>query len=363
MNALRPAPWRRFPPCLAASAPRLALLTPAVLCLGRPALAHEAWLLTPQEVADLSRMPVPELFASSWPLGLAALIGCAAAAAALAAEARLQPLEARVLAPLARLAPAIGPLAIRLGLAVMLGLASIGGLPRHGTAIWTQPTLFVPDMQLSLTAGWAWLAPLETVLGLMLLTGLLTRIAGLIVIALSACGLVAFGLPFLSYAAHFTAPALVLVLCGSGCLSLDRALGSEDWATPSGRVARRLWPASLALVGGGFAHLAVTVKLTQPTLLIAILEHGDVPLMGLSLPVAALLMAGVELIAGCLLAAGRLVRPVAVVLIGAFTFFAVTIGETPLFHANLYGICVMFLLAGACAPQPRRMQSPRPLIA
>lgn len=364
MTALHLAQPRQPKKSRAARFLRLSLPTAAICCLGHAASAHEAWLLTPQEVAELSRMPMPDLFTNTWLLALAALIGSAAATCALIAEARFQPLEARVFRPLERFAPVIGPLAIRLGLAVMLCLASIGGLPRHGTAMWTQPTLFVPDMQLSLAAGWGWLAPIEAVLSLMLLTGLMTRISGLLVIGLSACGLLAFGLPFLSYAAHFTAPALILVLCGSGCLSLDRALGSEDWAMPAERIARFLWPMSLLLVGGGFAYLAVTVKLTQPTLLMAILDHGEVPLMGIPLPVIALIMAGVELIAGCLLAAGRLVRPIAVFLIGAFTFFAVAIGETPLFHINLYGTCVMFLLAGALSPRIRGTQdAPAPATA
>jgi uncharacterized membrane protein YphA (DoxX/SURF4 family) len=328
------------------------LLAAAAASLAGAASAHEAWLLTPEEVSELSRMPVPEIFTSTGVLALAALVGCVVVSIALAAEDRLRPLEMKFARPLEALAPVAGPVAVRLGLATMLCLASIGGLPRHGTALWTQPTLLVPDMQLSLAPAWSWLAPVEAAVGLMLLTGLLTRIAGLIVIALGCLGLVVFGWHFLSYAAHFAAPGILLLLFGSGGWSLDRILGSDDWAVPSERLSRLLWPMSLFLVGAAFVYLAVTVKLTQPTLLIAILEHGNVPTLGLPLPVAALVMAGVELLAGCLLAAGRLVRPVALFLIGAFTFLSVTIGETPLFHANLYGACLVFLLAGAALPQP-----------
>ena len=64
-------------------------------------------------------------------------------------------------APLARAAPELGPLAVRAGLSIMLTLSAVGGLPRHGTAPWTEPTLLVPDMQLSLAPGWAWLAAVE----------------------------------------------------------------------------------------------------------------------------------------------------------------------------------------------------------
>ena len=104
------------------------------------------------------------------------------------------------------------------------------------------------------------------------------------------------------------------------------------------------------LTGATFVYLGIAVKLIEPTLLMAILEHGEVPLFGLSLEMVALVMAMVEIVAGGLLAMGRLVRPVSLFLISAFTFFAVTIGETPLFHANLYGLALMLAMAGRRAP-------------
>lgn len=100
------------------------------------------------------------------------------------------------------------------------------------------------------------------------------------------------------------------------------------------------------LLGATFVYLGITYKLNQPTLLIAILEHGNVPTFGLPLDVAALIMMLVELTAGAFLALGLLVRPIAFFLIGAFTFFAATIGETPLVHANLYGTMIMLLMVG-----------------
>ena len=72
---------------------------------------------------------------------------------------------------------------------------------------------------------------------------------------------------------------------------------------------------------------------------------------------AALVMAGGECGAGIMLMLGRLVRPVAAVLIGAFTFFALTLGETPLLHANLYAVMMLYLAAGdgrGYAPRPLR---------
>lgn len=329
-----------------------------------PAAAHEAWLLTPSEVAALSQAPLPELFTSTPALAGAAAVGAALAAVALRVEDRLRPLERRLLAPAAGLVPALGPVAIRLGLAAMLALAALGGLPRHGTAPWTAPTLFVPDMQLALAPGWGWLAAVELALALLLAVGLATRVAGLAVAGLALVGLAVFGAPFMAYAPHFVAPGLMLAVCGGGALSVDRAAAADGWLQPGPKLARAAWTAALALLGGGFVYLGVAYKLTQPTLLMAILEHGQVPLFGLPLAAAALVMTGVEVIAGALLAIGRLTRPIALLLIGAFTFLSVTIGETPLFHAQLYGMMAMLALSGRELPAPLeagRMR--RPVVA
>ena len=243
---------------------------------------------------------------------------------------------------------------LRVSLAAMLALAALGGLPRHGTAPWAEPTLFVPDMQLSLAPGWGWLAIAQLILAAFLAAGLLTRAAGLALVALSLLGLAAFGPTFTAYAPHFIAPGLMLAVCGGGALALDRHVGTEDWLRPPERLARAGWIVALALIGGGFVYLGVTFKLTQPTLIIAILEHGHVPVLGLPLPVVALVMAGVEVIAGTLFALRRLTRPIAIFLIGAFTFFALTLGESPLLHANLYGAMGFCLLSGRTFRPPGR---------
>ena len=113
------------------------------------------------------------------------------------------------------------------------------------------------------------------------------------------------------------------------------------------------WRLSQILVGAGFLYLAIAFKLTQPTLLIAILDHGNLPTFGMPQPVVALIMTGIEIICGALLVVGRLTRPVALAIIAAITTLAIGLGETPLFHANLYGVMVFFLLAGQALPDTR----------
>ena len=317
------------------------------------ASAHEAWLLTPSEIETLAAEPMPALFSSHLWLGVAAAVGATVTMVALRAEDRLHPHEERLATPLYERALALGPMVLRLGLAIMLVLAGTGGLPRHGTAHWVQPTLLVPDMQLGLVSGWGWLAAVQIILALALAFGLLTRLAGALLIALAILGLMLFGAPYLAYAPHFAAPGLMLVLAGGGALSLDRHIGLDGYFGPSPFALQIGWRLSQILVGVGFLYLAIAFKLTQPTLLIAILDHGNLPTFGMPQPVVALIMTGIEIICGALLVVGRLTRPVALAIITAITTLAIGLGETPLFHANLYGVMVFFLMAGQALPDTR----------
>lgn len=321
----------------------------AAIWLASAGQAHEAWLLTPNEIETLAAAPVPPIFTSYFVLSAAALVGCAATAAALFIEDRFQAAETLLAPSLQEAAGRVGPAVMRATLATMLGLAGTGGLPRHGTAPWVEPTLLVPDMQLALVPGWEWLASAQIALALFLLIGLYTRIAAAALIGLTGVGLAIFGTPFIAYVPHFIAPGLILMLVGGGRWSLDDRLGltSPDLFSAAQQA---IWRLAQILIGAGFVYLAVAYKLTQPTLLIAILQHGDMPTFGLSYPILALIMTGVEIICGALLVAGRLVRPVSLVIIGAITFLAFVLGETPLFHANLYGAMTMFALVGRVWP-------------
>ncbi|MEM1297894.1 MAG: hypothetical protein AAGH68_01350 [Pseudomonadota bacterium] len=316
------------------------------------AFGHEAWLLTPMEVEELSRAPMPGVFTDPYVLGLGALAAGLGAMAALQIEHKHRRREERLTAPLAEITGGLAPVLVRAGLAVMMILGALGGLPREGTEPWTQPVLFVPDMQLTLLGGWDWLAPAQIILGTLLALGLATRAAAVGVIGLAVLGAFAFGGHFWAYAPHFAAPALILAVYGGGWLSVDRALALPPVPAIPDAARVHAWRVVLALVGGTFVYLGITYKLFQPTLLIAILDHGDFPTLGLPFELVALVMTGVEIVAGLLLAMGRLVRPVALFLIGAFSFFAVMLGETPLFHANLYATAAMLLMAGATAPRP-----------
>ena len=313
------------------------------------AVAHEAWLLTPAELDELSRAPLPPLFANLQFLQLMSLGACLFLFLVVLAEETFRLPGGALLRNLKRNASDIGPLALRAGLATTLGLSALGGLPRHGTAMWSEPTLFVPDMVLSSLPGWTWLAGAELIVAFLLLFGVATRLAAIAVLALTDLGCALFGQTFaFHYAGHFLAPAVLLCCYGAGKYGLDRLLPDKLSIQTFLPDEEYFWGIAQLLTGLTFVSLAVSVKLAQPTLLIAVLEHARFGFLGIPLPLVALIMSFVELLAGILLAAGRLVRPIALFLLCAFTFFAVVLSESPALHGNLYGLMFICLLHGGC---------------
>lgn len=333
---------------------RFTAALPVLLLLSSPVNAHEAWLLTPAEIEALARAPIPTLFRSQLWLGLAAVVGFCLTLVALRLEPAFAAVEDRVITPIWKRYGDIGPLVLRCGLAAMMVLSALGGLPRHGTEIWTVPTFLVPDMQLATVPVAEVLIAVQVILAILLIAGFATRACGVAMIGLSLIGVAVFGPTFWTYSPHFAAPGLILIALGGGRYSCDHLWSldaTERLVAPHRQV---LWRLSHILIGAGFVFLGLAYKLMQPTLLIAILEHGNMPTFGLPMPVIALVMTGVEILCGALLVTGRLVRPVALAILGAITLLAVVLGETPLFHANLYGALFVILLAGRNVPIAHR---------
>ena len=330
-------------------------LAGALLVPSTQASAHEAWLLTPKQMIELAKQPLPELFTSLWPAAAFVAAFVCIVSIMVVFEERWLAFEDQTFRPLVSRAEDWGPLVVRLGLAIMLFTAATGLLPLHGTPVGAKPTLFVPDMQLTLIDPfWGCLIQAQIIAAALLAFGVATRLAALCVIAMSVIGFATFGEPFANYGFHFIAPAVFILGGGAGRFSMMHLL-APSMTTFTGN-----WPSVptltyrvvLFMVGSTFAYLGITCKMMQPTLLIAILKHGDFPTLGLSYEFVALIMGLVEITAGLLLAAGLLVRPIALLLIGAFTFFALVLGETPFLHANLYALAVLFLLIGRSIPGP-----------
>ncbi|MEM8628258.1 MAG: DoxX family membrane protein [Pseudomonadota bacterium] len=309
------------------------------------------WLLTPEQLIAIAAMPMPPLFTALWPaLPIAMIIVLAFGFAAWVEPYVLwfSPARQEGLQRIGRLA---SPLVLRFALGAMMVAASLGLLTKQGVAPFTTPTLLLPDLALPAHDVLA-VGGVQFMLGVLLITGTATRVAALGVLVLIGYGLAVFEWQMLDYVLHFALPAFRLAIIGPGAFSLDahlcRPRNRAALLSPvlGARACQALYRVSLAGVGLTFVYLALTYKFAQPRLVMTVLADGGIPHFGLGYDVLALVMAVVELTAGALLAAGLLVRPVAVLLIGAFTFFAMLLGESPLLHANLYAVMVIFVCIG-----------------
>ncbi len=313
-------------------------------------MAHEMWVLPPAEIAGLASDPTPYPFSEPCLFNLS--VGILAALIMAVAARRLtwvRDLEHRVFAPAGLVPGDVIPLVLRLGLAAMLFTAAFGLLPRHGNALGAEATLLVPDLELNRAAGggWMWLAEIQFVLAVLLVTGLAVRLAGAAICVLVLAGFLLFGEPMASYAGHFLGPAVYLTLAGAGRYAASgwRLAGFAALETSLERIAPKWGTKALqVLTGLQFVYLAVRFKVLQPTLIVAIVEHGNIPTFGINVACFAYLMTMIEISAGLLICFGILIRPLSLFLIGAMTFLALALGETPLFHTNIYAIMVALIL-------------------
>ncbi|MEM8571497.1 MAG: hypothetical protein AAGG56_11355 [Pseudomonadota bacterium] len=310
------------------------------------ACAHELPRLLPDDPGAIFGPTGADPVFTALMLGAAVLSGGIAILLALLIKERPERPEASVDRSLLTLAPSLGPLAIRLGLGAMLGLSAIGGMAQAGASPWSAPSLLLPELQLMRLPGAGILVPLQAVLALMLFSGLLGRIAGLAVILLACLGCIVFGLDFLHHAAAFVAPGLILVIFGSGALSLDRALGSEDWAAPSERLARILWPLSFGIIGIDLAYLGAASGVSHSPAFMEAMRGGVTPghfHLELALPV----LAGVQLVAGLLLACRQFVRPICFGIMVGILVFTVGNSGVVMRYASILGLCALFVLSGS----------------
>lgn len=342
--------------CLPAVLPCLMVALSLASLLPGTVLAHEAWLLTPDQIARLNTQPRPELFtrvsatnAAMLAAAVAGIVGWLALAAR-AVSHRVANAQAW-LTRHDRYAPVI----VRLCLGLTLATAALALHPRHGTDPFQAATLGFPDLELRLLgAGWGWLAGLELALAGALLVGCCPRAAAAGVLLVTVLGLALFGAEMLAYAGAVAGAAGYLILQGGGplCLPLPSpagrpaGLGSRQWALLLLRV----------LTGATFLWCGIRYKVMQPNLVLAIVVHGGVPTFGLGPEAFVFGMALVEVAAGALMMAGVLVRPLALALFGPFLFLSASLGEDPLGHALFYGNLLALATGGAgswCLARPR----------
>jgi len=318
-----------FPPLLLASA--------LVLALPGTGLAHEAWLLTPEHMADWNARPKPELFThltgtnavmlAAAVLGIVGWVLLATAGRGRLAQAWTWP----------RIDERRTGLFLRGCLALTLVMAALGLHPRHGTGLMEASTLAFPDLELRLLGGgWGWLAPVELALAVGLLIGPCVRAAAMGVLLLTLLGLQLFGADMLAYAGALAGAAAYLIV-GDG----SPRPGTGSWPRERALFLVRV------LTGATFLWCGVHYKILQPNLVLAIIVEGGVPTFGLGPEAFVFGMALVEVSAGALMMTGLLVRPLALLLLGPFFFLSAALGENPLGHVLFYGNLIVLAAGGA----------------
>ncbi|PWB79479.1 MAG: hypothetical protein C3F08_06680 [Candidatus Methylomirabilota bacterium] len=101
------------------------------------------------------------------------------------------------------------------------------------------------------------------------------------------------------------------------------------------------------LVGADVLYLAVAYKFAQPNLMLGVIDVHHIPTFGLEPVTFVLLIAVVETLVGLLILVGVMIRPLAVVLFVAFTFFTLILREAVLAHIIIYGLLVPLITNGA----------------
>ncbi|MEO1192802.1 MAG: DoxX family protein [Pseudomonadota bacterium] len=318
-----------------------------------PASAHESWLLTPLQMLEIFDRPLDEVWHRitllSIGTGLVLIIGLAVAEYL---DRHFQPLEQALDRRYHATLRDWGLLILRVTLGLLLIAAALGLNPRAGTPYLTEPTLFVPDLELSaVTSLSTVIAGLELIVGVALLLGIYVNFASLIVILLTLFGLFVFGPQLmLGYAGHIAAPAFLLLI-----EDRDRFEHITPRDAPLEKFVQRLLPFMnlerglillRVLTGLTFMYLAVNSKFLHSPQLEQIIADHSMPTFGIPPESLVFIMSAIEIAGGFALVVGIAERLVAATLIGAMLFFALVLGESPLLHANIFGILLVIILLG-----------------
>lgn len=324
-----------------------------------PASAHEAWFLTAAEMDVISQTVPPAVFISTiyfamimMPMALVVLV-------AIVLEPQWRTAELRLFSSLKFDVQEVSSIVLSFALATMLLIAAFGFLPIMGYPSGTT-TLFVANTSLPASSPYTpILFSIQAMLAVMLIMGFQVRLAAIGVICLSVLGHFLFGLMFLDFSPHFIAPALLLLVFGrKNCFFYKGNFPCLlEQYLPTLKL-DKIYPLARVLTGAGFLYLAFRYKFLEPGLIMSILENTPLLFVEELAGPLVLIMGLVEFIAGLLLVFGILVRPIAVFLIFAFTFFAVLLGESVLYHTQLYALCFVFLMFGANNKAPPKSSAP-----
>jgi len=230
-----------------------------------------------------------------------------------------------------------GPLVLGVHLGIALIAAAVVGL------------LFVPSLRPDDDLYGKAVLVVEAMCGVMILLGLATRAAAILLALLGIAAMLPFSFESILENIHILGIAVFLFIVGRGPISLDRWRRVRPPTDHDQAPVAALTLLRLAL-GFGIAYGALTEKLLNPGLAQSLLDKMPFlnvgrPL-GLGDPQFAYVAGLTEFVIGCVILSGRLTRPVAA--IGALIFTA----SLPIFgwsellgHLPFYGIMFMLFIA------------------
>ena len=270
----------------------------------------------------------------SWPVIGAFVIALVAAGVAYVIQHRVP--EPTAIRSLERYAKS-GPLALRIALGSSLIAAVIAG--------W----LFVPSLPVERDAAGFAILGVETLCGLLIVGGLFTRFAAVLLAVLGAAAMFPFNVESILEQVHILGIAIFLLIAGPGQLSFDarrRARGALEHEDAPAAALNLLRIA----MGFGIAYGALTEKLLNPPLAQALLDQSRflnvLRPLGVSDPVFIWLAGVTELVIGVVIVSGQITRPVMAV---GFALFSVTliVFGLPEFvgHLPFYGIMITLFIA------------------
>jgi uncharacterized membrane protein YphA (DoxX/SURF4 family) len=240
-----------------------------------------------------------------------------------------------------------GPLALRLALGVALIAAA--------AASW----LFVPSLVLDQDPIGVALRAVETACGLLLLSGLFTRYAAIVLAVLGVVAMVPFNIESILEEVHILGIAVFLFIAGPGQFSLDARRQAHRSIEHENAPAAAINLLRIAM-GFGIAYGALTEKLLNPPLAQALLDQSPflnvLRPLGASDPVFIWLAGATELVIGVVILSGQITRPVMAVGFALFTVTLIVFGLPELIgHLPYYGIMLtLFIAPNANSWQVRR---------
>jgi uncharacterized membrane protein YphA (DoxX/SURF4 family) len=297
-----------------------------VLLLG--ILPHVKWFTDPRP------HPTRYELLLSWPVIGAFVIALAAAGVAYLIQHRVP--EPRAIRSLERYAKT-GPLALRIALGVSLAAAAIAG--------W----LFVPSLPVERDAAGYAILGIEALCGLLILFGLFTRAAAVLLAILGALAMFPFNVESILEQVHILGIAVFLFITGPGAVSLDTRRRAQRAFAHADAPAAALNLLRIAM-GFGIAYGALTEKLLNPPLAQALLDQSPflnvLRPLGVSDPLFIWLAGVTELVVGIVVLSGQITRPVMAVGFALFTVTLIVFGLPEFIgHLPFYGIMLTLFIS------------------